>query len=151
MEFEFNGIGWLAQETTGVPPSPSEAVSAPSTGSTASGTSSGSLTNPSSGAMPGNSSFLYMMFLAVIIMILFSVFRQKSDNKKRQAMLSAIKKHDRVQTVGGVLGSVVEAKSDYVVLKVDESSNTRITFARSAIQQVISQSAEPATADSKTD
>ncbi len=42
-----------------------------------------------------------------------------------------------MQTIGGVIGSVVEVKPDYVVLKVDESSNTRITFSRSAIQQIL--------------
>ena len=38
-----------------------------------------------------------------------------------------------------MIGSVVDIKTDRVVLKVDESANTRITFARSAIQQVLSQ------------
>ena len=55
-------------------------------------------------------------------------------------MLNAIRKHDRVQTIGGLIGSVVEIKTDTVILKVDESSNTRITFSRSSIQQVISSS-----------
>jgi preprotein translocase subunit YajC len=75
-------------------------------------------------------------------MILFSILGQRRDRKKRESMLSTIKKHDRVQTIGGVIGSVVEAKPDFVVLKVDESSNTRITFARSAVQQVLSVSPE---------
>jgi len=53
---------------------------------------------------------------------------------------------------GGIIGSVVELKPRTVVLKVDESSNTRITFSRDAIQQVLDQSADaapatPATAD----
>ena len=52
-------------------------------------------------------------------------------------MLGGIKKHDRVRTIGGVLGSVVELKPDTVVLKVDESSNIRMTFSRDAIQQVV--------------
>lgn len=77
-------------------------------------------------------------------MILFSIMGQRRDRKKREAMISAIKKHDRVQTIGGVIGSVVEVKPDYVILKVDESSNTRITFARSAIQQVLNVSDEGA-------
>jgi len=67
---------------------------------------------------------------------------QKRDRKKREALISAIKKHDRVQTIGGVVGSVVDVKPDYVVLKVDESSNTRITFTRAAIQQVLTSSPE---------
>ena len=36
-------------------------------------------------------------------------------------------------------GTVVEAKDDEVLVKVDESSNTKIRFARSAIHQVIEQ------------
>ena len=42
-----------------------------------------------------------------------------------------------VFAVGGVIGAVVEVKPDTVVLKVDESSNTRMTFSRDAIQQII--------------
>ena len=75
-----------------------------------------------------------MMFLAMII---FSFMGQRRDRKKREAMISAVKKHDKVQTVGGLIGSVVEVKTDTIILKVDESANTRITFARSSIQQVI--------------
>ena len=37
---------------------------------------------------------------------------------------------------------VVEIKNDRVILKVDEASNTRMTFARSAVQQVLSGDAE---------
>ena len=81
--------------------------------------------------------FFPLILLLLVGMILFSVFGQRRDRKKREAMVKAVKKHDRVQTIGGVIGSIVEVKSNTVVLKVDESSNTRITFARSAIQQVL--------------
>ncbi len=86
--------------------------------------------------------FFPLILLLVVGMILFSVFGQRRDRKKREAMIKAVKKHDRVQTIGGVIGSIVEIKSNTVVLKVDESSNTRITFARSAIQQVLATDSE---------
>jgi preprotein translocase subunit YajC len=70
-------------------------------------------------------------------MILFSVFGQRKERKKREALLSSVKKHDRIRTIGGVIGSVVELNTDTVVLKVDESSNTRMTFGRDAVQQVL--------------
>jgi preprotein translocase subunit YajC len=35
------------------------------------------------------------------------------------------------------LGTVVEAREDEVVLKVDETSNTKIKFTRSAIHRVL--------------
>ena len=86
------------------------------------------------------SGFLFLMLGVLVVMIVMSMTGQRRERKKREAMLSTIKKHDKVQTVGGVIGAVVEIKPDVVVLKVDESSNTRITFARSSIQQVISSS-----------
>ena len=83
-----------------------------------------------------------MLLLFLVMMILFTVLGQRRDKKKRQVMLGAVKKHDRVQTVGGVIGSIVEVKPDTIVLKVDESTNTRITFARSSIQHVLTDGPE---------
>ncbi|HRP61841.1 MAG TPA: preprotein translocase subunit YajC [Phycisphaerales bacterium] len=81
-----------------------------------------------------------IVFLMIGVMIIFSIMGTRRERKKREAMINSIKKHDKVQTIGGVIGSIVELKPDFVVLKVDESSNTRITFARSAIQQIIKSS-----------
>jgi preprotein translocase subunit YajC len=98
------------------------------------GTSGGGATSGS----PFNPTFLFLMLGLLVLMIVFSTMGPRREKKRREAMLSTIAKHDRVQTVGGVIGSIVEVKPDSVVLKVDESSNTRITFAKSAIQQVLS-------------
>lgn len=103
---------------------------------------------PSGGGSPIDPTFFYIMLLVLVGMIVFSMMGQRRERKRREAMISAIKKHDRVQTIGGVIGSVVEVKPDYIVLKVDESSNTRITFARSAIQQVLTASPDTSTAAS---
>jgi preprotein translocase subunit YajC len=69
----------------------------------------------------------------------FLLIRPQSKEKKRRAqMIAAIKKNDRVITVGGIMGTVVSVKDDDITLKVDESSNTKITFTRSSIQRVTS-------------
>ena len=68
------------------------------------------------------------------------------DGYKRLRALGRLG-HDTVQTIGGVIGSIVEVKNDSVVLKVDESSNTRITFSRSAIQQVLNSDTKSAPPD----
>lgn len=100
---------------------------------------------PPGGPAPGGASrdpfggmFFPLLLVLLITMITFTVLGQRRDKKKRATLLKSVKKHDRVQTVGGVIGSIVEVKTDTVVLKVDETSNTRITFARSAVQQVLS-------------
>lgn len=93
----------------------------------------------------GDGSLIFMMIIPlVLVMLFFSVFSQRREKKRRAQMLGGMKKHDKVRTIGGVLGSVVEVKPETVVLKVDESSNTRMTFARDAIQQIIDSDERPA-------
>ena len=80
---------------------------------------------------------LFPLMVGVLILYLF-VFRSKRQtDKKRTDMLSSLKRGDKVQTIGGILGTVVEARDTDVLLKVDESSNTKIRFSRSAIHRVV--------------
>lgn len=125
---------------------------------TESGAQDGGLGGNGSGGGDGGGllgpNIVMLLFLGITLMIVFSILGQRRERKKREAMIGAIKKHDKIQTIGGVVGSIVELKPDYVVLKVDESSNTRITFARSAVQQVIKSSGtaaedEPSETESK--
>jgi preprotein translocase subunit YajC len=84
-----------------------------------------------------------LLIVGVMVLILgFSLWGQRKERKRREGMLASVKRHDRVQTIGGVIGSVIEVKSDVIVLKVDESSNTRMTFARSAIQSILKEAPE---------
>ena len=85
---------------------------------------------------PFGDNFFMMLMLLLVGMIVFSFFGGRKQKKKRAAMLEALKKHDQVLTRGGVFGSVIEVKTDRVVLKVDESSNTRITVHRDSIDHV---------------
>ena len=109
-------------------------------------------TGPGTPAGPMDNSFFLVILGVLALMLIFSTFAGRRQKKQRQSMLEGLRKHDRVMTSGGIIGSVVELKPRTVVLKVDESSNTRITFSRDAIQQVLGQSADaapatPATAD----
>ncbi len=130
-----SGIPLVLAQTQGSPPHPDAGALPPPPGEGALSTVPGGA--PATKSDPLGSFFPFLLLL-LFGMIIFTVLGQRRDRKKRQALIGSIKKHDRVQTVGGVIGSVVEVKPDTVVLKVDESSNTRITFARSAIQQVLS-------------
>ena len=89
---------------------------------------------------PFGDNFLLMFMLLLLGMIVFSFFGSRKQKKKRSAMLHSLKKHDQVLTRGGVFGSIIEIKSDRVVLKVDESSNTRITVLRDSIEQITGES-----------
>jgi preprotein translocase subunit YajC len=52
-------------------------------------------------------------------------------------MLSAIKKHDKVITSGGIFGVVAVVNDNDVILKIDESNNVRIKVTRSAIATIV--------------
>jgi len=88
------------------------------------------------------------LMVAMFAIVYFLMIRPQSrEKKKRQSLLSALKKNDRVVTIGGILGTVTAVRDDEVTLKVDESSNTKITFSKSAIQRVMSATAAPANGD----
>ncbi len=84
---------------------------------------------------------LWMQFLPflpiVVLFFLLIVWPQRREQAKRDQMLSAMKKNDRVVTNGGILGTVANISPDgkEITLKVDD--NTRIKFLRSSIAQVL--------------
>jgi preprotein translocase subunit YajC len=53
-------------------------------------------------------------------------------------MVQALEKNDKVRTIGGIIGTVVDVKGDEVILKVDESNNTKIRVVSSAIGKNLS-------------
>lgn len=75
---------------------------------------------------------------AVMIFMLFSgKSKQRVEEKQRLEMLKQLKRGDRIQTIGGIQGAVTRAEESRVEVKVDESSNTKIWFARTAIARVL--------------
>ena len=78
------------------------------------------------------------IIVLVVIMYVY-MFRQKGGGKDRSRtdMLANMKKGDEIQTIGGEFGRVVEVKDDRVLVKVDETSNTKIWYSRNAIHRVV--------------
>ena len=80
------------------------------------------------------------MFMVLILIMIFMLFMSNSKRKQereRQNTLNAMKRGDRIQTIGGIIGTIVDVREGEVVVKVDESSNTKIKFSRSAIARVL--------------
>ncbi len=80
----------------------------------------------------GNYSFMILMVATIVIFYFLLIRPQKKKEKERIAMISALQKGDRVMTAGGMYGVIESIKDDIVVIKV--SGNTKIEFAKSAIQ-----------------
>ena len=88
------------------------------------------------GLFGGDPTFIIVM-VAVMAMLWWWMGRgRRKEQHRHREMLSALKKGDKVTSIGGIVGTVVEVKDKEVVVKVDESSNVRMKFLRSAIRNV---------------
>ena len=77
-----------------------------------------------------------ILLLVVVFFFLMTSSKRKQE-KQHRTMLSNLKKGDRIQTIGGIIGTVVEARETEILVKVDENTNTKMRFSRSAIHRVI--------------
>mgnify|MGYP000369889428 CR=1 FL=1 len=83
-----------------------------------------------------DSPFTFLLLMLVVFYFFLIRNKRRQENQRKQ-MIDQLKRGDRVQTIGGILGTVIEARENEVLIKVDESSNTKIRFARSAIHRVL--------------
>ena len=80
-------------------------------------------------------------FAAIILIFYFLIIRPQSKKRKEtEKMLSALKKGDRIVTIGGIHGTVQSVKDTTVIIKVDD--NVKLEFLRSAVSSVITASKE---------
>jgi preprotein translocase subunit YajC len=78
-----------------------------------------------------------MMVAVVVFMLLSARSQRKREQRTKDEMHAKLSKNDRVLTIGGVVGTIVSVKDTEVVLKVDESTNTKMTFVKTAIQRIL--------------
>lgn len=95
----------------------------------------------------GGSLMLLLLPLMLVAMIFLSAMGGRKEKRRRAEMLGSLARHDRVRTTGGVIGTIMDIREDEVVLKVDEATNTRITFDKGAIQGVIKHAKGAGTAE----
>ena len=81
------------------------------------------------------------IILVLIVFMLFTSGGKRKTEAARKALLDNLKKGDLVKLIGGEYGTVVDVRGTKVLIKVDESSNTKILYAREAIVAVETESA----------
>ena len=68
-----------------------------------------------------------LMFAAIIlVMWLFMIRPQRKQQKEMQEFRNALKKGDKVVTVGGIYGEIVEVNEKTVLIKVDGDVKLRV-------------------------
>jgi preprotein translocase subunit YajC len=91
------------------------------------------------GGNSGNSIPPYMLLIPAALLLLFfmSTKSSKKQRAERENLLKNLKRGDRIQTIGGMLATVIDVDKDEILLKIDETNNTKAKFLRSAIHTVI--------------
>ena len=92
-------------------------------------------------AMDGSGTAAQMISMLISMAVLFIVFYfflirpQRKKDKKVKEMLAALKKGDRICTIGGIYGTIESIKDDTITLSVG-GQHTEMVVARWAIRNV---------------
>jgi preprotein translocase subunit YajC len=88
----------------------------------------------STGAAGGLSLFLpFIILIAAMYLLIF--LPQKRREKKAREMLSALKVGDKVVSIGGVAGKIINIKDDEVTIETSVEK-TQVIFKKWAVKEV---------------
>lgn len=88
---------------------------------------------PAAGAQPAGSgwSMWVMLILIIVVMWFFMIRPQRKQQKELQKFRDGLQKGDKVVTIGGIYGTVVEVKDRTLLLEVD--SNVKIKVDKNSV------------------
>src|SRR5690606_7883669 len=91
--------------------------------------------NAAGGRQKGPFDMMTVVLLGVMFIFMYMVlFRgPRKRQQEHNQMVQSLEKNDRVRTIGGIIGTVVDVRDDEIVLKVDESNNTKIRISPTSI------------------
>ena len=108
------------------------------------------------GAPPSGGLFsplrIFTLWMPMGLLFYFLLIRPQGREKaNRQNLLESLKKNDRVVTIGGIYGVVINVQrdSDEVTIKVDEATNTKLRVTRGSIARVLADQASNQSSSSK--
>ena len=68
-----------------------------------------------------------MLGLIFVVMYFFMIRPQKKQQKEIQKFRDSLAKGDKVVTIGGIFGTVVEVKEDSVLIEIDNGVKIRVS------------------------
>ncbi|WP_036646888.1 preprotein translocase subunit YajC [Paenibacillus pini] len=93
---------------------------------------------PTASAGSGLTGMILPLVLMFAIFYFLLIRPQQKKSKTRNSMLSALKKGDKVVTIGGLHGTILEISDDIVILRVNDV--TKLTFDRGSISHAVNSS-----------
>lgn len=93
-------------------------------------------TTPATGGTGSLITFIVPLLIMFVVFYFMLLRPQKKKQQARNNMLNELKKGDKIVTIGGLHGTIMELTDDTVVLRVNDV--TKLTFDRNAISHRIS-------------
>jgi len=95
-----------------------------------------------------NGTFVFFLNMtAVVLIFYFLLIRpQRKEQERQKQMIAAIAKGDEIVTTGGIIGTVIRAEEDRLIIKT--GGETKITVERSRVAHKISADRKGASARS---
>jgi preprotein translocase subunit YajC len=140
-----NDLGWIVAQASSPAESPAPAAAPAQQGApqtTTQTTAPGDQTVPPADQQKPKGLFDNMLLPIVLMFVVLYFFVLRGPRKKQQQhkqMLDNLKKNDKIRTIGGIIGTVVDVRDNEVVVKIDESNNTKMHVIRSAIGEVFAE------------
>jgi preprotein translocase subunit YajC len=80
--------------------------------------------------------FLPLLIIMFAVMYFLIIRPQKQKEKKRLALISNVRKQDKIVTTGGMHGVVTSVKENEVIVRVDDAKDVKLKIDKSAITSV---------------
>lgn len=87
----------------------------------------------------GDFSFLPVMLVIGVMFYLMLIRPEQKRKAQITQMQQGLKKNDRIVTIGGIYGTVVNVGqgSDDVTIRIDDNSNTKMRIERGSIKRIM--------------
>jgi len=88
---------------------------------------------------------MLLPFVVLIGVMYFMVIRpQKTQQKKREEMMAGLRKGNRIVSIGGLYGEILDIKDDALLVNVvDQGEKVIVRVAKWAVQEVIGKDNQP--------
>ncbi|MFH1614753.1 MAG: preprotein translocase subunit YajC [Planctomycetota bacterium] len=128
---------WILAQSDAVSTTPAEPITEETSTTTAvTADQNAPASPPAKGPLP----MQWIFILLMVVVFYFLIFRgPRKKQQQQKQMVQSLQKNDRVRTIGGIIGTVIDVKDDEITIKVDESNNTKIKVVAGAISTKLSE------------
>ncbi len=85
-----------------------------------------------------NGTFVFFLNMSAVVLIFYFLLirPQRKEQERQKQMIAAIAKGDEIVTTGGIIGTVIRAEEDRLIIKT--GGETKITVERSHVARKFS-------------